>query len=760
MIDFTTLGTVDLRRDGEELRSVLLQPKRLAVLAYLVTASPRGFHSRDTLLGLFWPDLDQERARNAMRQALHFLRRAVGDDVVASRGDREVGVTSGAIACDAVAFDEALAAGRLEAAAGLYRGDFLPGLFIEEAPDAERWLEAERARRKERVLEALRELVTQEEGRGELRAAVLWARRAVAIAPTDDGAVRRLMTVLDRAGEPAAALDAYDHLVHRLREEFGVPPAGETIRLVNEIRNRPGDVATAPAAMQDLPATPAVAVAPRVSPPPRSAPLPVAASPRRRWLPALALAAALSAGTFALRRPAAATPDTTPSSIAVLPFANLSGDATNDYLSDGFTEEVLNALAGIEGLSVAARTSSFRFKGVDAPVDSIARALHVGHVLEGSVRRDGERIRVTAQLIDAASGFHIWSETYERSLGDLFAVQDEISRAIALRLRDIPLDGAPAAPETADAEAHALYLQARQASRLGMAHSAQTIVLLEQALARDPGYARARGQLALTLAYEAYARRLPVEPTYARARAEAERALASREVAEAHMTLGRIADVRDWNFAAADRHYARAIALSPSSAGAYVQRARLLLRLGKTDEALAVGQRAVQLDPLSQAAHNGLAGIFALSGRHADAVASYRSALALVPGDAYFHSNLALSQAELGDTAGAMASLAQARTTAPVPAAVRSNESYVLARLGMADSARVLLAQLERDDQISPMLLASTWIVLGERERALDALERAAATRDDYLTDLKVVREFETLRDDPRFVALVKRLGL
>jgi adenylate cyclase len=758
MIDFTTLGTIDLRRGGDEVRSVLLQPKRLAVLAYLVTASPRGFHSRDTLLGLFWPDLDQERARNAMRQALHFLRRAVGDEVVASRGDRELGVAAGTIACDAVRFDEALAAGRLDEAAGLYRGDFLRGLFIEDAPEAERWLEAERARRKEEVLEALRTLVAQEEERGELRAAMLWARRAVAIAPTDDGAVRRLMAVLDRAGEPAAALDAYDQLVHRLREEFGVPPSGETIRLVNEIRNRPGDVAAAPAAAKDVAATSAVADAPRMSPPPRSAP--VAAAPRRRWLLGLALAAALAAGTFALRRPAAATPDSTPSSIAVLPFANLSGDATNDYLSDGFTEEVLNALAGIEGLSVAARTSSFRFKGVDAPVDSIARALHVGHVLEGSVRRDGERIRVTAQLIDAVSGFHLWSETYERSLGDLFAVQDEISRAIALRLRDIPLDGTPAAPETADAEAHALYLRARQSSRMGMAHSAEAIALLEQALARDPGYARARGQLALTLAYDAYVRRLPVEPTYARARAEAERALASREVAEAHMTLGRIADVRDWDFAAADRHYARAIALSPSSAGAYVQRARLLLRLGRTDEALAVGRRAVQLDPLSQAAHNGLAGIFALSGRHAEAVASYRSALALVPGDAYFHSNLALSQAELGDTAGAMASLAQARTTTPVPAAVRSNESYVLARLGMADSARVLLAQLERDDQISPTLLASTWIVLGEREKALDALERAAATRDDYLTGLKVVREFEPLRDDARFVALVKRLGL
>ncbi|HEX5819761.1 MAG TPA: BTAD domain-containing putative transcriptional regulator, partial [Gemmatimonadales bacterium] len=231
---------------------MLLQPKRLAVLAYLVTASPRGFHSRDTLLGLFWPDLDQERARNAMRQALHFLRRSVGDEVVASRGDREIGVAAGTISCDAVAFDEALAAGRLEEAAGLYRGDFLPGLYVEEAPEAERWLEAERARRKEGVLEALRTLVAQEEEGGELRAAVLWARRAVAIAPTDDGAVRRLMTVLDRAGEPAAALDAYDQLVHRLREEFGVPPSGETIRLVNEIRNRPREVAVATVAPESL----------------------------------------------------------------------------------------------------------------------------------------------------------------------------------------------------------------------------------------------------------------------------------------------------------------------------------------------------------------------------------------------------------------------------------------------------------------------------------------------------------------------------
>jgi serine/threonine-protein kinase len=768
MIDFTTLGTVDLRRDGEELRNVLLQPKRLAVLAYLVTAAPRGFHSRDTVLGLFWPDLDQERARNAMRQALHFLRKAVGEEVLTSRGDRDIGVAPGTLTCDAVRFDEALAAGRLDEAVGLYRGDFLRGLFVDEAPEAERWLEAERARRRQEVLDALRTLVEQEEARGEARASVVWARRAVAIAPTDDGAVRRLMAALDRAGEPVAALDAYDQLVHRLREEFGVPPSGETIRLVNEIRNRPAEAATSSASRSGEAASATAASLPNTLPPTpaATATTPAAATatatPRgsRRWLAGAALVAMLAAGTFALRRPAAPEAEpVAPGSIAVLPFANMSGDPANDFLSDGFTEEVLNALANIDGLSVAARTSSFRFKGVDAPVDSIARVLHVRHVLEGSVRKDGDRLRVTAQLIDASSGFHLWSETYDRTTSDLFAVQGDISRAIALRLRTgVAADTAK--PETRDPEAHVKYLRARQLDRRGPAYRDSVRTLLEEVIARDPSYARPRALLALWYAYEAYARRVPVEAGYDRARQEADRSIVMRETPEAHLALARIAQVRDWDFARAERHYARAVEIAPSYAGAYGAWALNLVRLGRGDEAVAVVQRGVALDPLSTSVQNAAGAVYALLGRYEEAIASYRAAIALVPNEPAFQINLASAQADAGDSTGALATIAQAETLAPDAGIVRTTRAYVDARVGRTASARALLAELERDSTASPVTVASAYAVLGDREKTLAMLERAAAVRDEYLADLMAVREFAPYRGDPRFVAIRKQLGL
>ncbi|HEX6913435.1 MAG TPA: hypothetical protein VF142_23725, partial [Longimicrobium sp.] len=154
MIRLHLLGTLDLRRDAVEVRSVLAQPKRLALLAYLASATPRGFHARDTLLALFWPESDQERARNSLRQALHQLRRSLGDDVVVGRGDREVGLDPETFWCDAAAFDEAVREGRHEDALKLYRGDLMPGFFIEDAPEAERWLEEERARRRRAAVDA------------------------------------------------------------------------------------------------------------------------------------------------------------------------------------------------------------------------------------------------------------------------------------------------------------------------------------------------------------------------------------------------------------------------------------------------------------------------------------------------------------------------------------------------------------------------------------------------------------------------------
>ncbi|UCC49209.1 MAG: hypothetical protein JSV41_03235, partial [Gemmatimonadota bacterium] len=220
MIEFRVLGSLDLREPGgDTLLSVLAQPKRVALLAYLAVATPHGYHRRDKLLGLFWPERDQEHGRSALRKALYFLRQSLGEEVVVGRGDEEVGLAAEDVWCDAVAFEEALEAGDPEKALELYRGDLLEGFFISEAPEFERWLESQRARLRGRAGEAAWALAAREESAGNGFEAGRWGRTAVGYSPEDEGAFRRLLELLDRMGDRAGALREYEAFARRLKEE-------------------------------------------------------------------------------------------------------------------------------------------------------------------------------------------------------------------------------------------------------------------------------------------------------------------------------------------------------------------------------------------------------------------------------------------------------------------------------------------------------------------------------------------------------------
>ena len=239
VIEFRTLGTLDLRRrDGDELHSLLAQPKRVALLAYLCLALPRGFHRRDTLLGLFWPDADQAHARTSLRNALHVLRHALGETAFHSRGDEEVGVNFDAIWCDAVAFEERIASEEVDGALDLYRGDLLTGFFLDDVPTFERWLESERTRLRACAGRAARVAAERRELEGNLTGAVNLARRAVDLTETDERAVRRLVELLARIGDRAGALQAYENFARHLAVEFEAEPSAETRALVDRLRNQ------------------------------------------------------------------------------------------------------------------------------------------------------------------------------------------------------------------------------------------------------------------------------------------------------------------------------------------------------------------------------------------------------------------------------------------------------------------------------------------------------------------------------------------
>src|SRR6266581_382411 len=268
VVEFRILGGLNLLgAGGRELSSVLAQPKRVALLAYLAAATPRRLHRRDSLLALFWPELDQEHARAALRQALHGLRHALGDDVLVSRGDEDIGLDDARIRCDVVEFERAAEAGRLADALDLYRGDLLEGFFIRGAPAFEQWLEDERVRLK---VVALRSATLLAE-RGGLAESVQWGRRALRISPLDEPTLRRLMQTLDRLGDRAGALEAYDAFAHRLTTELEAEPAPETRALAGAVRAR---VATLSQNATELAPLETVATA--------SAPVPRRS--RRRWL--------------------------------------------------------------------------------------------------------------------------------------------------------------------------------------------------------------------------------------------------------------------------------------------------------------------------------------------------------------------------------------------------------------------------------------------------------------------------------------------
>ncbi|HVH11292.1 MAG TPA: BTAD domain-containing putative transcriptional regulator [Gemmatimonadales bacterium] len=237
MIELRTLGAVDLRDDhGAELRGVLAHPKRVALLVYLTVAQPRGFQRRDVLLGLFWPNLNQQRARAALRKAIHVLRRALGADTLVGRGDEEVGLREGALRSDTAAFERAALEGRFGDALDLYRGEFLQGFFISDAPEFEHWVDGERSRLHEQAGRAAWALAERAALEQEDALTVTWARRAFAFTPSDEAELRHMVTLCYRVGNRAAALQAYTEFSARLLAEYGVRPSAETRNLIEAVK--------------------------------------------------------------------------------------------------------------------------------------------------------------------------------------------------------------------------------------------------------------------------------------------------------------------------------------------------------------------------------------------------------------------------------------------------------------------------------------------------------------------------------------------
>jgi serine/threonine-protein kinase len=455
-------------------------------------------------------------------------------------------------------------------------------------------------------------------------------------------------------------------------------------------------------------------------------------------------------------------------SIAVLPFVNTSPDPETDYFSDGMTDELISALTKVTGLRVASRTSVFALKNKPQDVRAIGALLGVSAVLEGTVRKAADRLRITARLTAADDGRHLWSERYDRTLDDVFAIQDEIARTIVSTVRTTFL--APVADPTPrrytdNVVAYGLYLRGRfcwnKRSAEGVAESIQ---YFEQAIAADPRYALAYSGLSDAYALQVDYRRVPVAEGLTRAREYAQQALALDDtLAEAHTSLGWVLFIYDWDWEAGTRAFRRAVELNPAYATGHQWYSFTLASLGRIDQALIEGHTALELDPGSVSIRRSLGWLYYYARRYETALEHLRRAIAMNPTAQENYRLLGLALAQLGAYDEAERALREAASIPEESAYAAASLGYLVGRLGRRDEALAILHELEtlaETAYVSPVAFHLVYLGLGDREQAFAWLERCYAERRGWLAYLKVEPILDPLRGDPRFGEFVKRMKL
>jgi len=449
-------------------------------------------------------------------------------------------------------------------------------------------------------------------------------------------------------------------------------------------------------------------------------------------------------------------------SIAVLPFVNMSGDPKQDYFSDGLSEELLNSLVSLRGLQVAARTSSFSFKGTGAGVADIAHKLNVGAVLEGSVRKDGGRVRITAQLINAVTGFHLWSQTYDRDLKNVLALQTEIATAVTQALQATLLGDVATTVElggTRNPQAFDAYLKGKGIEVTSKDTNLAQMASFDEAIRLDPLYAKAYAAKGMSLG--AYAGSYE-SASNARHVAEQAHALIEKAVqlapdlAEAHLALARSFDTALLDFAHGMAEYERALALAPGDARVISNYADFLSRMGHADAAVASAQRAVTLDPVNAASYDDLGYVFYFSHRHREAVAAFDRALSLNPHIHWGHGMRGLAYLGLGEPDAAR----QSCLTPPLSWVGQMCTAVVYAKLGLKAQAQAQVTQMKAESgDAMAYQFASIYAQWGETATALDWLDVAFRLKDPGFAWLKVDPLLDPLRKEPRFQEIEKKLN-
>ena len=452
----------------------------------------------------------------------------------------------------------------------------------------------------------------------------------------------------------------------------------------------------------------------------------------------------------------------------MLPFRNMSADPEQEYFCEGMAEEIIDALAKLDGLRVVSRSSAFGFKGQSPDLREVGRKLNVRSVLEGSVRKSGDRLRINAQLINAEDGYHLWSERYDRDMGDVFAVQDEIARAVVneLQLKLLGGDQTPLVrPATNNLEAYNLCLKGRYYyAKLTPDDLDKSLDCFNQARRLEPTYAQAHAGIAQVYVISGGIHFVDPRTVMPIAKEAAVAALRSGEtVAEAHFAMASVLHHFDRKWREAEAEYRRALELNPSDAWTRGNYAFLLATLGRTDAAITEARAAIERDPISSTGRWVLPQVFLMARQFDEAIAEARAGIELDPDYAMFYWGLAAGLALLGKNDEAIEAMRQPPVVKTGGPFLQGQLGWLLGRAGLKEEALAVLDDLKKrraEIYVGEVSLAYVCVGLGDYEQAISWLETAF---DEHDVQLEYICEgwpiFDPLRSDPRFQALLKRMN-
>ncbi len=764
MLEVRALGGLAVEREGRRLLGAAAQPRRLALLAMIARAGPRGI-SRDRLLSTLWPESDDESGRHALKQALYALRRDAGAGEL-FLGTREIQLNPDEVRCDVVEFEELVRRGELERAAARYEGAFLDGFRLSAVPEFENWVEDERLALERTLIAALTRLAASARQRRDVTQLVQWMRRRAALEPLNARVTVELMQALLDAGDQTAALQQariYEALV---AQSLDMPPDATVLALVRDIREGRAAVATPPNVAPIPPTPAAVAFTP---PPSDSHGAPQA--PNARPSSGHAAQPASDGGTHVARSTAPAqlahasiVRDRSTLAVSLTTFAAIPDDAAVRVFRDGLREELLSAFARIAGLRVIGRATPVGNESVgEAPATGVPGEGSVA-ILEGSVRVADDRVRVTARLLDPDGGV-AWSERFDRPMSNALALQDDLSASIAeaceRALREAA--GLPRAP-SARARADELYAAGMRAWTPQGAGLGQGLEQFRQAVAIDPSHARAHAALAESYTQLAFFGFFPARRAAVLVDAESREAMRlAPDLAESHLARGTSLLWVEREFEAGIAELVRALEINPTLT---VAQARLAFVQLCHDGPLDTG-RDVALRAATAVGASGLSRVMygqqlLAAGRYDDAIEALHAAIDIEAPSFLAYHWLCAAYVESGRGSEAVAAaVAEASLSDRHP---WSLTSLVIASAlaGQRRRAETLLATLESraaTSYVQSSQLGIARAALGDLDGGMAHLERAVDEHDPSMMMVRTFPMFAPFRAHPRFRALLRTAG-